>query len=446
MRGQQLDTGDPMINDVVLAQQRPVRCAAGCSFAAESVTPSTTASVRRRSACGRIPIGALGNRISAVLVDLPVGEPNPVLRLAQISYAMRAHKESGQSVGADALVALSGFAPPTLHALGARAANGLTRRLFNLVVTNVPGPQYPLYAAGARLLEIYPVVPLAEGQAVSIGLTSYNGGVYYGLNADRDAMPDVDVLAALIEESLAELLAASDTMAAHRENGSASVSPVVPGSHRVAASTRRSADATGPGVSSEAESTQHEAPQPGTPPLDVSSEAQAARSATPDELAPPSTASTRGKVVLSRSPSAGGGATPVHGDGAGAQSARSSRGRATAGAARKRSGNRQTGGSSAPQPRRTARPTWARQRSARTTLTPRPTARPVQAPRATTLSLQAPRGTMLPVQARRRTTRPAQTRHRTTRPVQTRHRMVQQRHPTFRRRTTHDGRWRVGRR
>jgi WS/DGAT/MGAT family acyltransferase len=347
VRGQQSDTGTrTTINDVVLATVAGA-LRGWLLFRGESVTPSTTVramvpvSVRSDS-----EIGALGNRISAVLVDLPVGEPNPVLRLAQISYAMRAHKESGQSVGADALVALSGFAPPTLHALGARAANGLTRRLFNLVVTNVPGPQYPLYAAGARLLEIYPVVPLAEGQAVSIGLTSYNGGVYYGLNADRDAMPDVDVLAALIEESLAELLAASDTMAAHRENGSASVSPVVPGSHRVAASTRRSADATGPGVSSEAESTQHKAPLPGTPPLDVSSEAQAARSATPDELAPPSTASTRGKVVLSRSPSAGGGARPVHGDGAGAQSARSSRGRATAGAARKRSGNRQTGGSS----------------------------------------------------------------------------------------------------
>jgi diacylglycerol O-acyltransferase / wax synthase len=345
VRGQQSDTGTrTTINDVVLATVAGA-LRGWLLFRGESVTPSTTVramvpvSVRSDS-----EIGALGNRISAVLVDLPVGEPNPVLRLAQISYAMRAHKESGQSVGADALVALSGFAPPTLHALGARAANGLTRRLFNLVVTNVPGPQYPLYAAGARLLEIYPVVPLAEGQAVSIGLTSYNGGVYYGLNADRDAMPDVDVLAALIEESLAELLAASDTMAAHRENGSVSVSPVVPGSHRVAASMRRSADATGPGVTSETESTQHEAPQPGTPPLDVSSEAS--QPAAPDELAPPSTASTRGNVVLSRSPSAGGGATPAHGDGAGAQSARSSRGRATAGAARKRSGNRQTGGSS----------------------------------------------------------------------------------------------------
>jgi hypothetical protein len=82
----------------------------------------------------------------------------------------------------------------------------MTRRLFNLVVTNVPGPQFPLYAAGARMLAMYPVVPLAKNQAVSVGLTSYDGGVFYGLNADRDAMPDVDVLAACIEESLAELV------------------------------------------------------------------------------------------------------------------------------------------------------------------------------------------------------------------------------------------------
>ena len=82
--------------------------------------------------------------------------------------------------------------------------------MFNLVVTNVPGPQFPLYAAGARMLSMYPVVPLAKGQAVSIGLTSYDGGVYYGLNADRDAMPDVDVLAQCIEEALAELVGTVD--------------------------------------------------------------------------------------------------------------------------------------------------------------------------------------------------------------------------------------------
>lgn len=149
--------------------------------------------------------GTLGNRVSSYLVDLPVGEPSPVMRLHQVSYAMKAHKETGQAVGADALVGAAGFAPPTLHALGARVGSSLSRRVFNLVVTNVPGPQFPLYAGGARLLAAYPVVPLAKGQAVSIGLTSYDGGVHFGLNADRDAMPDIDVLAQCLVESLAEL-------------------------------------------------------------------------------------------------------------------------------------------------------------------------------------------------------------------------------------------------
>ena len=117
-----------------------------------------------------------GNRVSSYLVDLPVGEPNPRVRLTRLSYAMRGHRaQHGQSVGADSLIALTGFAPPTLHALGARAARGLSRRLFNLVVTNVPGPQVPLYAAGGRMLEVFPVVPLARGQGLSIGMTSYDG-------------------------------------------------------------------------------------------------------------------------------------------------------------------------------------------------------------------------------------------------------------------------------
>jgi len=150
--------------------------------------------------------GSSGNEVSSYFVDLPVGEANPKMRLSRVSYAMQGHKDAGQSIGATALVALSGFAPPTLHALGARAASSLSRRLFNVVVTNVPGPQFPLYGAGARMLEVFPVVPLAKGQGVSIGLTSYNGGVYYGLNADRDSMSDVDVLADLIEQSLAELV------------------------------------------------------------------------------------------------------------------------------------------------------------------------------------------------------------------------------------------------
>jgi diacylglycerol O-acyltransferase len=136
-----------------------------------------------------------------------VGEADPVLRLKRITDAMQAHKQAGQSMGADAIIRMSGFAPPTLHALGARAAGSFSRRIFNVLVTNVPGPQLPLYAAGARMLEVFPVVPLAKGQALSVGLTSYNGGVYYGLNADRDALSDVDVLPEMIDESLAELVA-----------------------------------------------------------------------------------------------------------------------------------------------------------------------------------------------------------------------------------------------
>jgi len=204
------------INDVVLTTVAGA-LRGWLLFRGEAVTPATTVramvpvSVRSTS-----DDGELTNHVSALVVDLPVGEPSPLMRLSQVSYAMKGHKESGQSVGAEALVALSGFAPPTIHAMAARLANGLTRRLFNLIVTNVPGPQVPLYAAGAKMLEMFPVVPLAAGQAVTIGLTSYAGGVFYGLNADRDAMADVDVLATLIEESLAELVTASLESSRHR--------------------------------------------------------------------------------------------------------------------------------------------------------------------------------------------------------------------------------------
>jgi diacylglycerol O-acyltransferase len=193
------------VNDVVLATVtgalRTWLLTRGESVNDKSIRAMVPVSVRSEE-----QQGALGNRVSSYFVELPVGEPSPVVRLHQVSYAMSGHKDSGQSVGAEALVALSGFVAPTLHAMGARLAAGLSKRLFNVVVTNVPGPQIPLYAAGAEMLEVFPVVPLARGQAVSIGLTSYNGGVYYGLNADRDAMPDVDVLAQCIEEALAELV------------------------------------------------------------------------------------------------------------------------------------------------------------------------------------------------------------------------------------------------
>jgi len=197
------------VNDVVLAT------VAGAlrAWLASRGEPVTTASSLR----ALVPVSVrspaqehrLGNHVSSYLVDLPIGEPDPLRRLHRVSSDMTAHKEAGQSVGADVLVRLSGFAPPTLHSLAARTASQLSRRVFNVVVTNVPGPQHPLYAGGARMLEVFPVVPLAKGQAVSIGLTSYNGGVFYGLNADRDAMYDIDSLCRAIEESLAEIVAAA---------------------------------------------------------------------------------------------------------------------------------------------------------------------------------------------------------------------------------------------
>ena len=196
---------DVTVNDVVLAT------VAGALrnwllTRGEPVRPATTVSALVPLSV-RDDVGAtrLGNSVQAFVVGLPVGEPSPVMRLHQVAYAMRAHQDTGRAVGAEALVGLAGFAPPTLHSLGARVASAMSRRMFNLVVTNVPGPQQPLYAAGARMLASYPVMPLAKGQAVSIGLTSYDGGVYYGLNADRDAMADVDVLAQCLVDALAEL-------------------------------------------------------------------------------------------------------------------------------------------------------------------------------------------------------------------------------------------------
>jgi diacylglycerol O-acyltransferase len=151
-----------------------------------------------------------GSRVAGTLVDLPVGEPDPAVRLQQISFELAKLEEGGQFVGAEDIVNIAGFGPPTLHALGARMSSSLTSKVYNLVITNVPGPQRPLYAAGSRMVAAYPVVPLTKNQALSIGLISYDGGVYLGLYADRDALTDLDVLVACLGESVDELLARSE--------------------------------------------------------------------------------------------------------------------------------------------------------------------------------------------------------------------------------------------
>ncbi|SHK61601.1 Diacylglycerol O-acyltransferase [Pseudonocardia thermophila] len=155
-------------------------------------------------------IGPAGNSISAYLVDLPVAVTDPVERLGILSAAMEEHKRGGQAVGAATLMGLVGLAPPVLHSLGVRMASRYSDNFYNVLVTNVPGPPRPLYAMGARMLEMYPVVPLGGRQAVAVGITSYDGHVHYGLTADRDAMPDVDEVADDLAESLAELVERSD--------------------------------------------------------------------------------------------------------------------------------------------------------------------------------------------------------------------------------------------
>ncbi|HYZ82316.1 MAG TPA: wax ester/triacylglycerol synthase family O-acyltransferase [Solirubrobacteraceae bacterium] len=151
--------------------------------------------------------GALGNRVAAMWAPLPIGLTDPVQRLLTISRDMDGLKESGQAVGAQVLTELSGFAPPTIMAQAARLQ--ARQRLFNLVVTNVPGPQFPLYLLGRELDALFPMVPLAENQALGIAIMSYNGQVNFGLNADYDAMPDLEALADELRASIEELAAAA---------------------------------------------------------------------------------------------------------------------------------------------------------------------------------------------------------------------------------------------
>ena len=154
---------------------------------------------------------SLGSQIAAHRVSLPVGEPSPVVRLHQVSYSFQVHRDTGRGVAANRLAGIAGFAPATFHAIGSRVAAEELRRGFQLEVTNVPGPQSPLYAAGARMVETYPVHPLLPGHALAVAVTSYDGWVHYGLTADRDLLPDVDVLGQCLGEALEELLdAASD--------------------------------------------------------------------------------------------------------------------------------------------------------------------------------------------------------------------------------------------
>jgi diacylglycerol O-acyltransferase / wax synthase len=158
--------------------------------------------------------GALGNRISAMMAPLPVWCEDPVERLGLITASMGDLKGSGQAVGAEILTKITDFAPPTIAAQAARLQPA--QRFFNLVVTNVPGPQFPLYVLGRKMESIFPMVPLARRQALCIGIMSYDGQVNFGLIGDYDAMVGLDSFALDLEAATRELTAATPKKSTRR--------------------------------------------------------------------------------------------------------------------------------------------------------------------------------------------------------------------------------------
>ena len=169
--------------------------------------------------------GELGNRIAAMRGPLPVYVGDPVERLMTVREAMGSLKESKQALGAEVIAGLQDFAPPTLLAQASRL--NFSTRLFNLIVTNVPGPQFPLYLLGREMERIVPIAFLPENHALAIAIMSYNGKVDFGLLADYDAMPDLEAFGGYLEQSLAELLKAArkKSASAARANGSKKGTP-----------------------------------------------------------------------------------------------------------------------------------------------------------------------------------------------------------------------------
>jgi len=151
--------------------------------------------------------GALGNQVAAMWAPLPVGVENPAECLSKISAAMDDLKKSGQAVGAQVLTNLAGFAPPTILSQAARLQ--ARQPFFNLVVTNVPGPQFPLYLLGHRLEVLYPVVPLAQRQALGIAVMSYDGHLGFGLLGDYDALPELDAITQDLKWAISSLARAA---------------------------------------------------------------------------------------------------------------------------------------------------------------------------------------------------------------------------------------------
>jgi WS/DGAT/MGAT family acyltransferase len=196
------------VNDVVLAAVaaglRDVLVGRGEPVPEQGLRAMVPMNIRRDDEHG----GALGNRISSLFIDLPVAEPHPIARYEKIRELTDATKGSSQALGSDTLLRVAGIAPPVIHHLLAQSL--FAKRLFNVTITNVPGPQQPLTAFGAPLEMVWPLVPLAADHTVGVAIVSYNGRLCFGVNADRDSMSDVGVLVAGIEQGIGDLLAVAE--------------------------------------------------------------------------------------------------------------------------------------------------------------------------------------------------------------------------------------------
>ncbi|HLF40558.1 MAG TPA: WS/DGAT domain-containing protein, partial [Acidimicrobiia bacterium] len=196
------------VNDVVLAGVtgglRQLLLSRGEDLEGKTLRAMVPVSVRDESERMKF-----GNRVSAMFVPLPVGEEDALVRLREIQASTRELKERKQAVGAEFLVQMTDYAPQTVLSLAARLAH--RQRLANLVITNVPGPQQPLYVMGAEMLEAFPIVPLAGNTTVGIAILSYNGQLNLGLMSDRDTCPDLGVLAESIEKEFAQLRHLTDS-------------------------------------------------------------------------------------------------------------------------------------------------------------------------------------------------------------------------------------------
>jgi diacylglycerol O-acyltransferase len=167
--------------------------------------------------------GALGNRVAAMYAPLPVGLEDPEEAYRRVHESMAGLKESGQAVGAQVITQLGDFAPPTILSQAARLQ--ARQRWFNLVVTNVPGPQVPLYVAGRRMLRLYPVVPLSLNQALGVAIMSYDGTLGFGLLGDYDALADLDDLAGDLEAAIADLARTAGVRRARPRGGRKRAAP-----------------------------------------------------------------------------------------------------------------------------------------------------------------------------------------------------------------------------